>query len=84
MITAVKKLILVMAIMWAAAWPTAQGPGRGGRGPAQGVQPIQQVKPGLYMVAGAGANSLVRVTSAGVILMDTKLPGDQNYNDLIA
>ena len=36
------------------------------------------------MVAGAGANSLVRVTSAGVILMDTKLPGDQNYNDLIA
>jgi cyclase len=62
-------------------WLRAQGRGRG---PAQGVQPIQQVKPGLYMVAGAGANSLVRVTTAGVILMDTKLPGDQNYNDLIA
>ena len=68
----------------AAASPAAQGPGRGGRGPAQGVQPIQQVKPGLYVIAGAGANSLVRVTNAGVILMDTKLPGDQNYNDLVA
>jgi glyoxylase-like metal-dependent hydrolase (beta-lactamase superfamily II) len=56
-----------------------QGRGRGG----QGVQPIQQVKPGLYVVAGAGANSLVRVTSDGVILMDAKLPGDQNYNGLI-
>jgi len=79
-----KKLMFAMAMMCAAVSPTAQGPGRGGRGPAQGVQPIQQVKPGLYMVAGAGANSLVRVTSAGVILMDTKLPGDQNYADLVA
>jgi glyoxylase-like metal-dependent hydrolase (beta-lactamase superfamily II) len=84
MMAAMKKLIFTMAIMCAAASPTAQGPGRGGRGPAQGVQPIQQVKLGLYLVAGAGANSLVRVTNAGVILMDTKLPGDQNYNDLIA
>jgi cyclase len=56
-----------------------QGRGRGG----QGVQPIQQVKPGLYMVAGAGANSLVRVTNDGVILVDGKLAGDQNYNALI-
>ena len=56
-----------------------QGRGRGG----QGVQPIQQVKPGLYMVAGAGANSLVRVTNDGVILVDGKLAGDQNYNGLI-
>src|SRR5580765_4470837 len=84
MMAAMKKLIFTMAIMYAAASPTAQGPGRGGRGPAQGVQPIQQVKLGLYMVPGAGANSLVRVTNAGVILMDTKLPGDQNYNDLLA
>jgi cyclase len=56
-----------------------QGRGRGG----QGVQPIQQVKPGLYMVAGAGANSLVRVTNDGVILVDGKLAGDQNYNGLV-
>src|ERR1051325_6228479 len=87
MMTAMKKLIFALVLAGAAAFPASlsgQAPGRGGRGPAQGVQPIQQVKPGLYMVAGAGANSLVRVTPAGVILMDTKLPGDQNYNDLVA
>src|SRR5215470_15683370 len=83
MIVAMKQLIVVTAITCAAASLMAQGPGRGGRGPAQGVQPIQQVKPGLYLVAGAGANALVRVTNAGVILMDTKLPGEQNYNDLL-
>src|SRR2546425_2651256 len=65
----------------AAALAAGQGRGRGG---GQPVQPIQAVKPGLYMVAGAGANSLVRVTSDGVILVDGKLPGDQNYNDLMA
>src|SRR3954463_4284980 len=44
---------------------------------------IQPVKPGLYVVAGAGANSLIRVTNDGVILVDGKLPGDQNYSALI-
>lgn len=63
------------------AGPPAEGRGRGG---GQGVQPIQQVKPGLYVVAGAGANSIVRVTPDGVILVDGKLAGDQNYNGLMA
>ena len=54
----------------------AQGPGRGG---GQPVQPIQMVKPGLYVVPGGGSNSIVRVTSEGVILVDTKLPGEANY-----
>ena len=58
---------------------SAQAPGRGG----QGVQPIQPVKPGLFVVAGAGANSLVRVTPDGVILVDGKLTGEQNYNGLL-
>ncbi|HUK36444.1 MAG TPA: MBL fold metallo-hydrolase [Vicinamibacterales bacterium] len=62
--------------------PTAgQGVGRGGGPP---VQPIQQVRPGLFVVAGAGANSLARVTSDGVILVDGKLPGGQNYDGLMA
>jgi glyoxylase-like metal-dependent hydrolase (beta-lactamase superfamily II) len=60
---------------------SAQGPGRGRGG--QPVQPIQQIKPGLSVIAGAGSNSIVRVTPDGVILVDTKLPGDQNYNDLM-
>ena len=59
----------------------AQGRGRGG---GQPVQPIRMVKPGLFVVPGAGANSIVRVTSDGVILVDTKLPGDANYDGLMA
>ena len=47
------------------------------------VQPIQQVKPGLYMIAGAGANSEVRVTRDGLIVVDGKLAGEQNYNALM-
>jgi len=58
----------------------AQGRGRGGNP----VQPIQPVKPGLFVVAGAGANSLVRVTKDGVILVDGKLTGQQNYDALMA
>ena len=42
------------------------------------------VKPGLYVVPGGGANSIVRVTNEGVILVDTKLPGAANYDGLMA
>jgi cyclase len=81
-----RRLLIVATVLaafslQAAAQAPPAGPG-GGRG-AQGVQPIQQVKPGLYVVAGAGANSLVRVTSDGVILVDGKLTGEQNYNGLV-
>ena len=73
----------VIVAAWGAgllAQAPAQGPGRGG---GQPVQPIQMVKPGLYVVPGGGANSIVRVTTEGVILVDTKLPGEANYNGLI-
>ena len=42
------------------------------------------IKPNLYIVTGAGGNSTVRVTKAGIILVDTKNLGDQFYNDLVA
>jgi glyoxylase-like metal-dependent hydrolase (beta-lactamase superfamily II) len=67
----------------------AQAPGQapagrgGGRGAPQ-PQAIQQIKPGLYMVTGAGGNSTFRVTPDGVILVDGKLPGEENYNALMA
>jgi cyclase len=82
-LTTLLAAIVSVAVFAQAPQPAAPagGPGRGRGG--QAVQPIQQVKPGLYMVAGAGANSLVRVTGDGVILMDGKLAGDQNYNGLI-
>src|ERR1043166_2021839 len=72
-----KNILLTVCALGISLNAFAQG--RGG----QPVQPIQLVKPGLYVVAGAGANSLVRVTNDGVILVDTKLPGEQNYNGLM-
>jgi glyoxylase-like metal-dependent hydrolase (beta-lactamase superfamily II) len=36
------------------------------------------------MITGAGANSLVRVTSQGLIVVDGKLPGEANYNAMMA
>jgi glyoxylase-like metal-dependent hydrolase (beta-lactamase superfamily II) len=66
----------------AAAFAQApQGAGRGGRGGAgQTVEKIRQLKPDLYMITGGGANTLVRVTPDGLIVVDTKNPGDENYN----
>jgi glyoxylase-like metal-dependent hydrolase (beta-lactamase superfamily II) len=43
----------------------------------------QQVKPGLFMITGAGANTEVRVSNDGLIVVDGKLPGDANYNALM-
>src|SRR6202521_2182760 len=62
-----------------------QGGGRGGRGPAAGqtVEKIRQLKPNLYMVTGGGANTLVRITGEGLIVVDTKNPGDENYRRLM-
>jgi cyclase len=58
-----------------------QGGGRGGRGPAAGqtVEKIRQLKPNLYMITGGGANTLVRVTPEGLIVVDTKNPGGDNF-----
>jgi cyclase len=70
-----------------------QGGGQRGDGAGRGAAPaaaqaqaqaIKQVKPGLYMVTGAGGNSTVRVTDQGVILVDSKNLGENFYNDLVA
>jgi glyoxylase-like metal-dependent hydrolase (beta-lactamase superfamily II) len=44
---------------------------------------IKQVKPGFYMVTGAGGNTSVRVTAEGLILVDTKNLGDAFYTALM-
>ena len=85
-----RRTILLVASLWlglAVATMPAQAPqggggGRGGRGPAAGqtVEKIRLLKPNLYMITGGGANTLVRVTPEGVIVVDTKNPGDENYN----
>jgi cyclase len=75
-----KIFATVFAALTAAALVSAQAP------PARAPQPqaIQQVKPGLYMITGAGGNSTLRVTSQGLILVDGKLPSQTNYDALMA
>jgi len=62
-----------------------QGGGPGGRGAAAGqtVEKIRELKPNLYLITGAGANTLVRVTPEGLIVVDTKLASDENYKRLM-
>ena len=49
----------------------------------QTVEKIRTLKPNLYMVTGGGANTLIRVTPDGLIVVDTKNPGDENFNRLM-
>jgi len=75
--------ISFVAVLAAAPIVFAQAPA-GGRGAAPPApQKITQIKPNLYIVTGAGGNSTVRVTKAGIILVDTKNLGDQFYNELM-
>lgn len=76
----------LLACLIAVAEVSAQGPPPGGgRGPAAGqtVEKIRELKPNLYMITGGGANTLVRVTPDGLILVDTKNPGDVNYTRMM-
>jgi glyoxylase-like metal-dependent hydrolase (beta-lactamase superfamily II) len=52
--------------------------------PPAAPQAIKPVKPGLYMVTGGGGNTTVRVTSAGLVVVDGKNPGQAFYDDLMA
>ena len=77
--------VLVGMAAHASAQQPAQLPAPGGRGPAAGqtIEKIRELKPNLYMVTGGGANTLIRVTSEGLIVVDTKNPGDENYRRLM-
>ena len=82
-----RTFLVVAFILGLVAIPQAQAPqggGRGGRGGAgQTVEKIRQLKPDLYLITGGGANTLVRVTPEGLIVVDTKNPGDENFNRLM-
>jgi cyclase len=71
-----------------------QGGGRGGGGGGgqrapDNVMAPRLIKPNLYMITGAGANTMVRVTTEGLIVADTKnptpngAPPDQIFNDMM-
>jgi glyoxylase-like metal-dependent hydrolase (beta-lactamase superfamily II) len=80
----IQTIVLIAATLGVATVVQAQAPA-GGRGaaPPPAPQKIMQIKPNLYIVTGAGGNSTVRVTKAGIILVDTKNLGDQFYNELL-
>jgi cyclase len=61
------------------------GGGRGGAGGGGGAIAIKPVpnKTGLYMITGAGGSTTVRVGTDGVIVVDTKNPGEANYNAIL-
>jgi glyoxylase-like metal-dependent hydrolase (beta-lactamase superfamily II) len=87
-----RSLIVLTALVCAASAtsgaqsgaPAQQASPAAGRGGGQPVAPIQQIKPGLFLVPGGGSNSIARVTNDGVILVDTKMPGQANYEGLLA
>jgi glyoxylase-like metal-dependent hydrolase (beta-lactamase superfamily II) len=79
-------MLIALTILAAAALaqpPQPAAPAAAGRGAPQ-PQAIQQVKPGLYMITGAGGNTTLRVTSQGLIVVDGKLPSQANYDALMA
>lgn len=71
--------LFTLAVFAVAAF-SQQPAAKGGGNP---VTAIRQLKPGLYMIGGAGANTEVRVTPEGLIIVDGKLAGEANYNDLM-
>ncbi|THD58983.1 MBL fold metallo-hydrolase [Phenylobacterium sp.] len=44
---------------------------------------IKPVKPELFMIVGAGGNTTVRLTGEGVVLVDSKNPGQAIYDELV-
>ena len=71
---------MALALMAPAALAQAPAPAS----PPPQAQVIKPVKPDLYMVVGGGGNTTVRVTPAGLIVIDSKLPGQAFYDDLMA
>ena len=47
------------------------------------VTKIRLLKPNLYLITGGGANTVVRVTAEGVIVVDTKNPGENRYDRMM-
>ena len=68
-----------LALALTASTSFAQAPAA----PPAPAQAIKEVKPGLYMVTGGGGNTTVRVTGDGLVVVDSKNPGQTFYDDLM-
>jgi cyclase len=78
----VRRTLAALALLLASV-ATAQAPAAL---PSAAVQPqtIRQIKPNLYVVEGAGGNSTVWVSDHGFILVDDKIAGAANFENLVA
>src|SRR5471030_1464254 len=78
---ALRRPLLAAALLAAVAAPAfAQPPAPAPRPPLV----VKQVKPELFMIVGAGGNTTVRVTSEGLVVVDSKNPGQPIYDELMA
>ena len=55
---------------------TAMAPAFAQRSPLPPTGPIEHITGNLYKIFGGGGNTLVFVQQNGVVLVDTKLPGN--------
>jgi len=76
-------LVSIICIASPGAFAQRGGGGRGGPAAGQTVEKIKMLKPNLYEITGGGANTLIRVTNQGLIVVDTKNPSDENFNRLM-
>ena len=80
-----KQLLAIGLIITLSGICAAQAQRGGARGGAPDtVAMARQLKPGLFLITGAGANTAVRVTPEGLIVVDSKLAGDENFAALSA
>ena len=77
-----RKILFTLIVFVAASGIVCAQP-KGGKGGGNQAQAIKEVKPGLYLITGAGGNSTIRVTNEGIILVDGKLPAEGNYDKLM-
>jgi len=75
--------VMISGVVTPAGAQRGAGGGRGGPAAGQTVEKIKMLKPNLYEITGGGANTLVRVTNQGLIVVDTKNPSDENFNRLM-
>jgi glyoxylase-like metal-dependent hydrolase (beta-lactamase superfamily II) len=78
-----KQLLAIGLMITISGICAAQAQRGGGRGGApDNVAMARQLKPGLFLITGAGANTAVRVTPEGLIVVDCKNPGDDIFTSL--
>jgi len=74
-----RKLFFAIALITTLVGIAAAQQPAGGRAPDT-VAAARQLKPGFFLITGAGANTAVRVTPEGLIVVDTKNPSTEANN----